>query len=434
MDFYADLHIHSKYSRATSRDCDLEHLSCWARRKGVTVLGTGDFTHPAWRREIEEKLVPAEDGLFRLRPDLEELVDGWLDGPPTEPTRFVLEVEVSTIYKKGEKTRKVHHLIYVPDLDAIQNLVRALERIGNLASDGRPILGLDSRDLLEMALECGDGSYLIPAHIWTPWFAVLGSKSGFDSIDECYEDLTPEIFALETGLSADPDMIRRLSQLDRYTLVSNSDAHSPAKIGRESCRFECELDYFAMRRALETGVGYGGTVEFFPEEGKYHLNGHRKCGVCLNPEETRSNRGVCPVCGKALTLGTLHRISELADRHDGDPMPRGDRFRSVLALDEVLAEVESVGPKSRRVRGRYDQILTRLGSEIDILDSLPLEDVEEASSSVVAEAIGRMRAGNVIRNAGYDGVYGTIRLFDPTELEQRNQEASFFEFLEAHDG
>jgi DNA helicase-2/ATP-dependent DNA helicase PcrA len=311
--------------------------------------------------------------------------------------------------------------------------VRALERIGNLASDGRPILGLDSRDLLEMALESGEGSYLIPAHIWTPWFAVLGSKSGFDSIDDCYGDLTGEIFALETGLSADPDMIRRLSQLDRYTLVSNSDAHSPSKIGRESCRFECELDYFAMRHALETGEGgdgYGGTVEFFPEEGKYHLDGHRKCGVCLSPDETRLNGGVCPVCGKALTLGTLPRISELADRGDAEPLPQQGRFRSLIALDQVLGEIENVGPRSQRVRRRYDELVTRLGPEMDLLESRPLDDVEQASSSVVAEAIRRMRAGNVIRKPGYDGVYGAIRLFDPAELDQRNEEVRFFDFLD----
>ena len=282
--FYADLHIHSKFSRATSRDADLEHMAIWARKKGVSVLGTGDFTHPAWFAEIQEKLVPAEPGLFRLRDDLAQEVDRQLTGACQGPIRFMLEVEISTIYKKGESTRKVHHLIYAPDLQTAQRLIQQLSRIGNLQSDGRPILGLDSRDLLEIALQSGEGCYLIPAHIWTPWFAVLGSKSGFDSVEDCYGDLAPEIFALETGLSSDPPMNWRLSSLDRYQLVSNSDAHSPPKIGREACAFDTELDYFAMRRALESGEGYGGTVEFFPEEGKYHMDGHRKC--CLKDQTT----------------------------------------------------------------------------------------------------------------------------------------------------
>src|SRR3990172_7714377 len=291
-------------------------MAFWARKKGVSVLGTGDFTHPEWFGELQEKLVPAEPGLYRLRADLEKQVDQWLDGPSGGPVRFVLQVEISTIYKRDDRTRKVHHLIYVPDLEKARSLRETLARIGNVASDGRPILGLDSRHLLEITLQCGEGSYLVPAHIWTPWFAVLGSKSGFDTIELCYGDLSGEIFALETGLSSDPPMNWRLSSLDRYSLVSNSDAHSPPKIGREACVFHTEMDYFAMRRALKTGESYGGTVEFFPEEGKYHFDGHRKCGVSLSPEETRRYEGLCPECGKPLTLGVMHRVEELADRDD----------------------------------------------------------------------------------------------------------------------
>jgi len=251
--FYADLHIHSKYSRATSRECALEHLAIWASKKGVSVLGTGDFTHPQWFAEIKEKLVPAEPGLFRLRDDLAREVEQQAE--LAGDTRFMLQVEISTIYKKGDRTRKVHHVIYAPDLEKAERLTQKLAAIGNVRSDGRPILGLDSRDLLEITLESGEGCYLVPAHIWTPWFAVLGSKSGFDSVDECYDDLASEIFALETGLSSDPAMNWRLSQLDGYRLVSNSDAHSPPKIGREACVFETELDYFAMQQALRTGEG-----------------------------------------------------------------------------------------------------------------------------------------------------------------------------------
>ncbi len=449
--FYADLHIHSKYSRATSRDCDLEHMAMWARKKGVTVIGTGDFTHPQWFQEIQTKLVPAEPGLFRLRPDLEKQVDQWLDGAPSgQPVRFMLEVEISTIYKKDDKTRKVHHLIYAPDLDKAQRINQQLARIGNIASDGRPILGLDSRNLLEITLEAGSGCYLIPAHIWTPWFAVLGSKSGFDSIDHCYGDLTHEIFALETGLSSDPAMNWRLSSLDRYTLVSNSDAHSPPKIGREACVFDTELSYFAMRQALETGQGYQGTVEFFPEEGKYHLDGHRKCGVCLSPGETRQHNGLCPACGKPMTLGVMHRVEALADRpppedlstatgtpvgqtapHDPEAKPtalppRAAAYRSFVPLNELLSEIEGVGPKSKRVQHRYEQIVSKLGSELFILEHAPLDEVQRVSSSLVAEALARMRAGRVIRQSGYDGEYGVIRLFEKHELEDRNSVSLLF--------
>ena len=233
-------------------------------------------------------------------------------------TRFMLSVEISTIYKKGEKTRKIHHLIYAPTLEQADFINRKLDRIGNIKSDGRPILGLDSRHLLEIALEAGEGCYLVPAHIWTPWFAVLGSKSGFDSIGECYGDLAEHIFAVETGLSSDPEMNRLISGLDRYRLVSNSDAHSPAKLGREACIFDTDLDYFSMRRALETGDGYGGSAEFFPEEGKYHLDGHRKCNIRLSPDESRQLDGICPVCSKPLTLGVMHRVQELADRPAGE--------------------------------------------------------------------------------------------------------------------
>jgi DNA helicase-2/ATP-dependent DNA helicase PcrA len=430
MGFYADLHLHSKHSRATSRDADLEHMALWARKKGVAVLGTGDFTHPAWMREIEDKLVPAEPGLFRLRPELERALDDETAGERSPPPRFLLEVEISTIYKKDGKTRKVHHLLYAPDLEKAKAIARSLERIGNLASDGRPILGLDSRHLLEITLQAGDGCFLIPAHIWTPWFAVLGSMSGFDAIEDCYGDLSPHIFAIETGLSSDPPMNRRLSRLDRYTLVSNSDAHSPPKIGREACAFDCDMDYFAMRRALETGAGYGGTVEFFAEEGKYHLDGHRDCGVCWTPEETRRAGGACPICSKPLTLGVLHRVSDLADREENGPAPAPAPFKSLVPLKEVLAEIEGTGAKSRAVQARYESLVARVGSELHILERAPLDEVGRAGDALLAEAIGRMRAGKVIRTPGYDGEYGVIRLFDDGELAGRDGGASLFAFFD----
>ncbi|GIX49216.1 MAG: hypothetical protein KatS3mg131_3427 [Candidatus Tectimicrobiota bacterium] len=418
MRLYADLHVHSKYSRATSRDCDLPQLALWACRKGLHVVGTGDFTHPAWRAELQEHLEPAEPGLFRLRPELARQVQRQLPAACQGPVRFLLSVEISTIYKKGERTRKVHHLVCVPDFATAERLVQRLQRIGNLAADGRPILGLDSRHLLEMVLEAGPGAFLIPAHIWTPWFAVLGSKSGFDAIEECYGDLTPHLFALETGLSSDPPMNWRVSALDRYRLVSNSDAHSPARLGREACCFATPLDYFALRRALETGEGYVGTVEFFPEEGKYHLDGHRKCGVVFTPEETRRHGGRCPACGQPLTAGVLHRVEALADRPAGaPPPPTAGQVRRLVPLPEILAEILGTAASSKAVAQLYAQLLQRLGSELAILDEVPLEAVAGAGPALLGEALARLRRGQVRCQAGYDGVYGVIRLFAPEELQ-----------------
>jgi len=417
MPFYADLHVHSKYARATSRDLDLEHMGLWAAKKGVTVLGTGDFTHPKWFAEIKEKLELAEPGLFRLKPELERWCADQFPAFAQQPTRFLLEVEISTIYKKRDKTRKVHHLHYVPDLPSAERFIAKLSRIGNLNADGRPILGLDSRDLLEITLEAGEGAYLIPAHIWTPWFAVLGSKSGFDSIEECYGDLTKHIFALETGLSSDPPMNWRLSQLDRYTLVSNSDAHSPGKIGREACKFDCPLDYWAIRSALETGRGYGGSVEFFPEEGKYHLDGHRTCGVRLDPKQTKEHGGLCPTCGKELTIGVMHRVNELADRPEGGHPEASAPFRSLVPLPEVLSEIHRVGAASRKVAESYENLVSRIGPELFILEHAPVDELRKAGSELLAEGIRRMREGRVIRQAGYDGEYGVIRVFTDDELD-----------------
>jgi len=418
MKFFADLHVHSKFSRATSRDGDLEHLSLWAQRKGIAIVGTGDFTHPAWLAEIREKLVPAEPGLFRLREDIEKSVAAGVFPSCRAPTRFILQVEVSTIYKKSGKTRKVHHVILAPDLEKAEKIAQSLAKIGNIKSDGRPILGLDSRDLLEIVLESGAGSSLIPAHIWTPWFSALGSNSGFDSIDECYADLAQHIFALETGLSSDPPMNWRLSILDRYRLVSNSDAHSPSKLGREACVFDTQMDFFAMRNALKTGEGYGGTIEFFPEEGKYHLDGHRKCGVRFEPEETGKNSGLCPVCRKPLTIGVMNRVHELADRPEGTRPPNAPAFSSFVPLKEILSEILGAGPESKKVSESYENLIARLGPELLILDRTPVEVIGKAGLPALAEAIARMRASRVIREAGYDGEYGVIKFFRHGELEK----------------
>ncbi len=421
MRFYADLHIHSRYSRATSRDCKLPELARWAQLKGLAVLGSGDFTHPGWRAEIDEQLVAAEPGLFRLRPDLERAVAARVPAACQRPVRFCLTVEIATIYKRAERTRKVHHLLLAGDRDAAGRLFTALEAIGNLRADGRPILGLDSRDLLEIALECGPGCHLIPAHIWTPWFSALGSKSGFDSIADCYGPLSEHLFAVETGLSSDPAMNWRVAALDGYRLVSNSDAHSPAKLGREACAFDCELSYPAMMAALRSGAGYRGTVEFFPEEGKYHLDGHRKCAQCMEPAETRRLGGRCPVCGRPLTVGVMHRVEELADRAAAaalaQPPATAGAVRSLVPLAEVLGEILGVGPSSKRVQRSAAGLLDRLGPELELLWSRDLEDVRRATSPLAAEALRRLRAGEVRRQPGYDGAYGRIRLFDTGEID-----------------
>lgn len=419
--FYADLHLHSKYSRATSRDLDLERLFLWARKKGVQVLGTGDFTHPAWRAELKEKLIPAEPGLFKLREGIQKSLERQYAMPPGKPARFMLEVEVSTIYKMGSKTRKVHHLLYAPDWKKADRLVARLAKIGNLQADGRPILGLDSRDLLEITLQSGEGCFLVPAHIWTPWFSALGSKSGFDAIEECYGDLAPHIFAIETGLSSDPLMNRRVSSLDRFALVSNSDAHSPGKVGREATVFHTEMSYSAIMKALQTKEGFGGTAEFFPEEGKYHLDGCRRCGVRLRPKETEACGAYCRGCGKPITVGVMNRVEELADRNQSGLLPKDSGFFSLVPLVEILSEIEGVGANSKKVQCMYEKVLGAVGSEMFVLVSAPLDEVGKACSSHLAEALHRMRRGKVLREAGYDGKPGVIRLFAEKErlVEQK---------------
>ena len=416
MFFYADLHIHSKYSRATSKDCNLEQLAVWAQKKGLSVISTGDFTHPAWFAEINEKLIEDGCGAYRLKPEIEKEIF-----KNSTPVRFLLSVEISTIYKKGDKTRKVHHCVFVPDMKAAAKFREKLGAIGNINSDGRPILGLDSRSLLETTLESGEGSFIIPAHIWTPWFSVLGSKSGFDSIEECYEDLADNIFAVETGLSSDPEMNWKVSKLDKYRLVSNSDAHSPAKLAREATVFDTAPDYFSIMNALKTGKGYVGTVEFFPEEGKYHEDGHRKCGVCLSPVETEKLNGICPVCGKPLTIGVLNRVCELADRDFADnykPETGGDVY-SLVPLPEIISEIKNVGVGSKSVVMEYERLIKKFGSELSILREVPVDELSK-DSPLLGEGISRLRAGKVIKHAGYDGEYGVIRLFEESETVKKN--------------
>ncbi|MFH1287777.1 MAG: UvrD-helicase domain-containing protein [bacterium] len=418
MKFIGDFHIHSHYSIATSKKLIPEYLDAWAQIKGVKVLGTGDFIHPGWLAELKEKLEPAEDGLFKLKPEY-KLKDNEFYVPPAcrQDVRFVLTGELSSIYKKNNRTRKVHNLIFAPSFASAEKIQSTLDKIGNIRSDGRPILGLDSKRVLEIVLESDTNSFLIPAHIWTPWFSVLGSKSGFDSIEECFEDLAPYIFAVETGLSSDPDMNRMCSFLDKYTLISNSDAHSPEKIGREANLFNTELNYPAIRDAIKNkDAGFLGTIEFFPQEGKYHYDGHRKCGVNMNPLETLKNDGICPDCGREVTVGVLNRVVQLADRDPGD-IPFSVPFHSITSLASLLAEVLNVNESSKKVKDGYHSLIQKGGSEFHILLNLPLEDVKLAGGEIVAEGIRRMRNKEAIVQRGYDGEFGRIRFFGKNEKE-----------------
>lgn len=404
----ADLHIHSRYSRATSKEGTPEILELWARKKGITLLGTGDFTHPVWREELKEKLIPAEGGVYKLK---EEYILEDSEKYGGRQPRFVVSGEISSIYKKNGKVRKVHNVILLPGLEAAEKLSQKLETIGNLHSDGRPILGLDCRELLEIMLDVCPEGILIPAHIWTPHFSLFGAFSGFDSIEECFEDLTPYIHALETGLSSDPSMNWRWSALDRFQLVSNSDAHSPAKLGREATLLDISLSYQSLYDAVQYGKGLTGTIEFFPEEGKYHYDGHRKCQICLSPKEAEKYEGKCPVCGKKLTVGVDHRICQLADREDGIQKDNRPSYESLVPLLEVIGGSMGYSVASKRVQRQYENMLKKFGSEFEILREIPIEDIRMAGYEKEAEGIRRMRTGQVEKYPGFDGEYGTIRLF-----------------------
>lgn len=406
-----DLHIHSHFSRATSKDCTLEGLYRWGKIKGINVIGTGDFTHPEWFAEIYAKLEPAEGGLFKLRDEIASDIDRELpQSIRHELIRFVPTVEIATIYSKGGKVRKLHQLVVMPDFKGVSELNTRLDRIGNLRADGRPILGLDSKELLRHALEANPNALYIPAHIWTPWFGMFGSKSGFDSIQETYEELAPEIKAIETGLSSDPAMNRRLSNLDGIAITSHSDAHSPQKLGREATVVASEPTYDDVFGAIKSNdQRLVGTIEFFPEEGKYHADGHRVCGVRFQPEETKAHAGICPKCDKPLVVGVGYRVGELADR----PLPEEllKRTEYIVPLSEVLAELRGVRTTTgKAVLAEYRNIIAQLGSEFDILRKVPIE-VITAYSPLIGLAVERIRANEVHRESGFDGVFGTIKVF-----------------------
>ncbi len=415
MKFIADFHIHSKYSRATSKDMDLENLDKWARIKGIKVLGTGDFSHPEWLKSLKENLEPAEPGLFKLKKQ-------------DNGTRFILTAEISCVYSKKNRVRKIHILVFTPSFEIVEKINTHLGWIGNLKADGRPILGLDAKELTKIILNVSEDCLVVPAHLMTPWFAVFGSKSGFNSIEECFDDYSKYIFAGETGLSADPEMLWRMPDGRKITLISNSDSHSPQKIGREANVFDTEINYPAIISAIKSKdpQKFLYTIEFFPEEGKYHFDGHRLCEICLSPQETKKYNGICPVCGKSLTVGVLNRVEELADREEGFIPERNIPFKSLVPLKEIIADVLNCSVGTKEVEKEYKNLIEKFGSEFNVLLEASSEDLKKNTLPEIGEGIIRVREGKIQIEPGYDGVYGKIRIFSKKEEKRQLRQKTLF--------
>ncbi len=407
MEFIADFHIHSKYSRATSRNMDIEHIAEWAKLKGVTLMGTGDFTHHLWLEELKANLEDFGNGLFKYR-----------------DIHFMLTVEISSIYSKNGRGYRIHNLIFAPSFKTVDKINSALSRRGNLASDGRPILGIDAAELARIIFDIDENCFFVPAHVWTPWFGLFGSMSGFDRIEDCFEEQTSKIFALETGLSSDPAMNWRCSCLDRFSLISNSDSHSPSRIGREANIFDCELTYKAIIDTLKDKdkSRFLSTVEFFPQEGKYHFDGHRLCGVRFSPQETKAHKKICPKCARSLTVGVMNRVEQLSDRPDGYVPDNVIPYKNLVPLDEIIAEVKGVGKAAKAVESEYRMSIAKFGSEFEILLRAGKVDLERNLPGRIAEAILRVREGRVIIQPGFDGEYGKIAIFSDEERQTKSEE------------
>lgn len=414
MKFVADFHIHSKYSRATSKDMNLEQLDKWAKIKGIKVLSCGDFTHPEWFKELKEKLEFAEPGLYKLKTNSE--------------TRFILTVEISCIYSKKGKVRKIHVLIFAPSLEVASKINSQLGWRGNLKADGRPILGLDAKELAKIVLNVSEDCLVVPAHCMTPWFAVFGSKSGFDSIQECFEEYAKYIYAVESGLSADPKMLWRMPALDGVAIISNSDSHSARKIGREANVFDVEVSYPAVLEAIKTKdpQKFLYTVEFFPEEGKYHYDGHRLCGISLKPEDSKKSGNICPNCGKPLTIGVLNRVEDLADRPEGFKPENAIPFKSLVPLEEIIAEALGVLPGAKQVEIEYNKLIANFGSEFEVLLNVSKQDLGKVSLLEIAEGVERVRQGKVFIEPGYDGIYGKVKIFSQDGRVNLSKQKSLF--------
>ncbi|OGZ59585.1 MAG: DNA helicase UvrD [Candidatus Spechtbacteria bacterium RIFCSPHIGHO2_02_FULL_43_15b] len=430
MKYIGDFHIHSHFSRATSRDMNIEELDKWARIKGVNILGTGDFTHPRWLRELRDKLTPAEEGLYKFK-----------NGK--SPIRFILTVEVSSIYSEGGRVRRIHNIIFAPSFDAVAKINKRLSEVGNLRADGRPILGLPARELIKIALDASEQCLLVPAHAWTPWFSVFGSKSGYDSIEECFGEMSKYIYAIETGLSSDPSMNWRLSKLDGVTLISNSDCHSASRIGREANVFEGEdfgngksepnyediinaIKYSRVSKGKNLRFKLSETIEFFPEEGKYHYDGHRLCRVSLKPEDSRKIKQICPKCGKPFTVGVLSRVEELADRPKGARPKNAIPFKNLVPLAEIIGGALGIGPKTKGVAKEYNKLVEYFGNEFSVLLDADLKDAALVSLPEISEGLRRVRKGELDIEPGYDGEYGKVGIFKDAEKRRKTSQAKLF--------
>jgi len=400
MRFIADFHIHSKFSRATSKEMEVETLARWAKKKGIALLGTGDFTHPTYFSELRSKLEPSGNGLFRLKKG-------------EQGVQYLLTAEVSNIYTQNGKGKRIHTLIFAPGFEVVEAIRSKLGNLGKLSSDGRPIFTFTAKELAKMVLDISPDCLIIPAHAWTPWFSIFGANSGFDSVEECFEELSIHIHAIETGLSSDPEMNWRLSALDSITLLSNSDAHSPNRLGREANVFDCALDYREIAETIrkKDRKRFLFTVEFFPEEGKYHYDGHRQCGVILSPSQTKANQYLCPTCHKKLTIGVMHRVEELADRPVGFIPKNAIPSIHLIPLEEIIAEALEVRVGTKAVESEYERLVERGGSEFRILLDATLDELASFVPPHILDGIVRMRQGKVSIVPGHDGVYGKINLF-----------------------
>ncbi len=421
MKYVADLHLHSKFSRATSKQMILDTLAYWAKIKGIRLLATGDFTHPEWLFLIKQKLEPAGNGFLRLK-NTPRSDDEYLKAFSLSPedVSFILSTELSFIYSKKGKVRKIHLILLAPDLESVDKINRKLSGLGNLRSDGRPILGMDAKTFVKIVADLCPECVIIPSHIWTPWFSLFGANSGFDSIEQCFEEMTPFIFALETGLSSDPPMNWRLSALDRYALVSNSDAHSPSKIGREANAFNTDFSFEGLINAVKNKnpEKFLYTIEFFPEEGKYHYDGHRKCGVLFSPRESMRHNDICPECGRKLTIGVLHRVVELSDREEGTIPPMKIAYKNLVPLNEIIAQAVDKTPECRSVWDLYFRFIHEFGNEQTILTEASPEDMKRVSPEKIGLGVERMRKGAVKIIPGHDGCFGKITLFEKVTIEE----------------
>lgn len=410
MAFIADFHIHSHYSRATAKDMDIPHLDEMAKIKGIDLVGTGDFTHPLWLNELKQTLSCEGDGVYRFG-----------------NTLFILTAEVNNIFWENGATRKIHNLIFAPDFTTVEKINKKLASFGDLYSDGRPILKMKAKDLVELVLGVSEKAFIVPAHIWTPWFSLFGSNFGFDSIEECFGEYTKHICALETGLSSDPEMNWRVSSLDRFTLISNSDAHSPSKLGREANVFSEKVGYKEIKEILEEKdkERFLYTIEFFPQEGKYHYDGHRRCDICLSPEKSKSHKNICPKCGQGLTIGVCHRVESLGDREKGFVPSRSIPFKHLIPLSEIIAEALNQGVDTKGVMERYKGITQRLEGELRILLEIPEKELTQFISPRIVQGIMWVRQGKVKIKCGYDGVYGKVNIFNK-EKEEKGKQLNLF--------